>query len=437
MAEGDSGADVLDRLIGPPSTAQSPGEGAGVSRLDGLDLRPETLWPSVEARGEPPQWWDAARGCVVVLAADFKGHSLRSANLSGASLERVDFTAADLATATLRGTVLGGASFDRALLEEADLEGASLRFATFREAVLEGASLRSADLWGAKLPEADADKADFRDAQLEEADFRDADVRSADFRGAKLGLTDFRGADLRMSDFRDCQPRAAKFDGADLRRARLEQVDLTNASLDRVWLSDARLDRTRFHREQLGGMIGEEAAGEYELAHRGYLSLERNFAEIGDPEGASWAYRRRRRMGKLAARRQAVREFKAGRVFAGIGPFASYLNHKLVELVCDYGESVPRVLATIFAVVAFYAGVYATFAGVAREGAAADGGRQVTRSATDLVAYSATAMIAPGDPPEGLHPAAEWAQVATMTQGYLGIFLIGLLGFVAGNRIRR
>jgi uncharacterized protein YjbI with pentapeptide repeats len=380
MAEVESGA-VLDGLVGPARPA-APAE---LPRLDGLDLRAEVIRPVVEGRAAPPAWWDAAAGRVCVLAADFAGRSLRAANFTGCAFERANFAGADLATAALRRTVLGGATFDKALLEEADLEGATLRFATLREAVLEGAKLRGADLWGAKLNEVDADKADFRDAQLEEADFRAADARAADFRGAKLGLTDFRGADLRAADFRGCVPRATKFDGADLRRANLEQVDLTNTSLANVWLSDARLDRTRFHRDQLAGRLGEEVAGEYELARRGYLSLEQNFAAVGDPEGASWAYRRRRRMEKLAARRQAAAAFRARRWAEAAVTGLRYANLKLVELICDYGESVPRVLASQLAVVAAYAALYALAGGIHRD---TPDGRAVTRTPLDVSRYS-------------------------------------------------
>lgn len=435
MAEAAQAAEILDALAHPP---QGPGPGGGGEvKLDGYDFRGEALQPVAAARNPPPAWWDADHARVTLRGADLRGRSLRSVNLSGADLERTDFGGADLANSTLRAALLGGAVFDRALLEEADLAGANLRFASFRECVLEGADLQAADLWGAKLGEVDADKADFRGAQLEEADFQEADAREADFRGAGLGLTDFRGADLRTADFRGCTPRAAKFDRADLRRANLEQLDLTNASLAHAWVSDARLDRTRFHRDQLGGVIGEELAGEYELARRGYLALEQNFAAIGDPPAAGWAYRRRRRMEKLSARHEAVVAARSRAWGRATVQGLKYLTHQIVEWVCDYGESVPRVLASQLAVVVLYVAFYAAAGAVLRDDPAAPGGRAVTRSAVDLISYGLTAMLAPGQAPDGLHPAGTGEQLVTLSQSYLGIFLIGLLGFVAGNRIRR
>ena len=181
-------------------------------------------------------------------------------------------------------------------------------------------------------------------------------------------------------------------------------------------------------------MIGEDAAGEYELARRGYLSLEQNFAATGDPAAASWAYRRRRRMEKLWAGRQAVEAVRSRRWGTAAGRGFGYLNHKLVELVCDYGESVPRVLATQLVVLLVYTGFYAAVGAVQRD---EPEGRTVTQSPIDLASYALTAMLAPGQAPDGLHPSDAVMQLVTLSQSYLGIFLIGLLGFVAWNRIRR
>lgn len=55
----------------------------------------------------------------------------------------------------------------------------------------------------------------------------------------------------------------------------------------------------------------------------------------------------------------------------------------------------------------------------------------------DLTLYSLTAMTSPGNPPENMFPRDEVAYFLTSVQSFLAIFLIGLLGFVAGNRIRR
>jgi hypothetical protein len=213
-------------------------------------------------------------------------------------------------------------------------------------------------------------------------------------------------------------------------------VSLAGCDLTHAHFADAWLDRTRLLREQLGGAIGEELDGEYELARRGYLALERNFDEVGESDASSWAYRKKRRMQKLAARRRASvaaaeRDFPAA-AWAAL----DYVSHLLTEWVCDYGESIPRVLLSMVVLFALSALVYAATDSVVRQDEAG-GGRVVTRRADDLALYSLTAMISPGNPPENLFASNVSAQLLTGAQSFLGIFLIGLLGFVAGNRIRR
>jgi hypothetical protein len=76
-----------------------------------------------------------------------------------------------------------------------------------------------------------------------------------------------------------------------------------------VCLGGASLSGTQLHRDHLGRAIGEELRLEFAGARLGYLALERNFVERGDPDAASWAYRKRRRMqktGSAAAVRQSL-----------------------------------------------------------------------------------------------------------------------------------
>ncbi len=427
------GEQFLAYLTAGPAAPASDGP-AEPARFDGVDLRAEAV--AGAARGDPPPaWWDAAEKRVRVADAVLPGASLRSANLAGVCLENANLAGADLADADLTGAVLGGANLSAALLEDADLRDAHLRFADLGMAALEGADLRGADLWGAKCREADLDKIDFRKAELEEADLRDVDARECDFREARLGLTDFRGADLKRSDFRGAVLRGTKFDGADLQLANLQDLDLSGCALTHVRLADARMDGTRLSPHQFGGALGEEAAGDYEAAVRGYRTLERNFAGQGDPDAASWAYRKRRRMAKRQAGREALRLMRGQSYGVGFDSAFQWLADWVVELVCDYGDSVPRVLMTYLVVVIGFGLGYAAGGAVERD--AAGGGRAVTRTVDDMILYSLKAMIAPGEPPDGLHAAGYRVQLATMVQSSAGLFLIGLLGFVAGNRIRR
>jgi hypothetical protein len=60
-----------------------------------------------------------------------------------------------------------------------------------------------------------------------------------------------------------------------------------------------------------------------------------------------------------------------------------------------------------------------------------------TSDPVDLALFSLTAMTAPGNPPDYLVPHTALGYVLAGLQTVLAIFLTGLMGFVAGNRIRR
>ena len=434
--------DATGRLIRRLTTSNDPACDAGASRtaaglFDGADLSVEGVRRLMAVDSLSPTWWDATTGEARFPDANLRGCNLRSARLGALACDRIDFSSADLANADLAGAQLGGGTFDSALLEDANLGGAHLRFASFRKTVLEGARLRAADLRGAVLSGAQMDHADFREAELEEADLRDVRGREVDFGGARLVLADLRGADLQGADFRGAVVRGAKFDAADFRHAHLEHVNLTSCSIEGIRLSDALLDRTKLHRSQLGPAIGEELSRDYELARRAYLNLEVNFLDIGDPEAASWAYRRRRRVQKLDARRQVRVAVQSRAWTAARAPLSRYASDKLVEVVCDYGESVPRVLLTLLLVFAGFMLWYGVTGAVAVDVPGSASARQVTSDPVALLQYTLTAMLAPGSAPERLHASGRIQEVVALLQSFVSIFLIGLLGFVAGNRIRR
>ncbi len=431
-------ADLVLRLIDPRAERRlqlPPAEGRAAA-LDEIDLSRETLCARFDPAAPPP-WWDAGRRGIDLRRADLRGASLRGARLAGANLEGANLAGADLAGADLSEALLDGADLGGAFVEDARFHGARLRFANLAGAALEGAKLDGADLWGASLGGADLDRTDLRGANLTEADLADTDLRGADLRDATLSGANLRGSRLEGSDLQGAALTGASLAGAVLRGAKLQAVSLAGCDVTHAHFADAWLDRTRLLLDQLGGAIGEELAGEHELARRGYLALERNFDEIGETDASSWAYRKKRRMQKLAARGRAraalaARDFAAA-AWAGL----DYASHLLTEWVCDYGESIPRVLLSMAVLFAAFTVLYAATAGVVRQDEAAGGRRVVTRRPDDLALYSLTAMISPGNPPENLFAANNAAQLLTGAQSFIGIFLIGLLGFVAGNRIRR
>ncbi len=370
--------------------------------------------------------------------ADLAGAVLGQANLEGALLEQASLPGADLASAVLRGAALAEANLREALLEDADLSDAGLRFADLRAAALEGANLQRADLHGAKaegailtgadLRGAHLGEASLRDADLTRADLRDADLRSADLRGARLGGANLRGAVLTGCDLGD----------AVLAEAELQSVDLSRCILARTYWSGVWLDKTRLRRDQLGDAIGEEVAGDFVAAAGGYLALERNFIDLGDSDAGTWAYGKRRRMAKLAARRKARDALRAHAWRTTARETIRASAAQLVEWVCDYGESIPRVLLSILAVYLVYTLLYGLTGSVLHVDTLRDGTtRYVTRDPREWAIFSLFAITTSGNPSIGLLPSGEGVQLLTGSEAFLGIFLTGLLGFVAGNQIRR
>ena len=113
-------------------------------------------------------------------------------------------------------------------------------------------------------------------------------------------------------------------------------------------------------------------------------------------------------------------------------------SDQIVEWVCNYGESVWRVLGTLLFVFIVFVPAYAlTDAVVKVEETPAGKTKTPTHEAADLALFSLTAMTSPGNPPDYLVPRNEVAYLLAGIQTVLSIFLTGLMGFVAGNRIRR
>ena len=369
-----------------------------------------------------------------IRGAKFAGAHLRGARLRGVGMQQVDFSGADLVGADLSGSDLSSANLCGAMLEDADLRRCRLRFAHLDGAVLERADLSGADLWGADLSRAVLVGANLRVAQLQEAIFRDADLTNADLRGASASMTNLNGSRLDGADLREIDLHRSDLRSARLRGARLDGVSLADCRLEGIHVADAILERTRFTRHQLGRVVGEEADREFDLAARGYLALERNFSMLGDSEASRWAYLRRRRVHKRARLAAATAAWSAGRPLRSVGAFLTAAADELAELLCNYGESVGRTIASLtFLAVAF--GFVYTITGAAVH-VDSSGKSSVSRDPFEIAVFTVSALVS-NAPSGGLQPAGAWVYGLIGVEALLAVTLTGLLGFVLGNRIRR
>ena len=442
-------ADAEGRLrLAPP-----PGERAV---LPGLRFGADSLRAIAAQSAELPPWWRQEGACLrgAELAgaempdADFTGADLtgadasrvmlRSGRLRQARLDGALLIGADLSGADFTGAQASEADFSDALMEDARFNGAVLRFARFNGALLDGAMMDGADLWAAKLDGAEAMDCSLRGAVLHEASLVGADLSGANLAGAELKKADLRGAKLGRADLRGANLAGADLRDADLAGASLPRVDLTNCALNGVRLAGAWLENTRMTVEQLGDGLGEEAAGEFAAARRGYFALERNFRGIGDPEAARWSYLRARRMGKRfawASLRSAIR-LRSWRALPVC--LANWFGDAFAEWLCDYGESLSRVLRAFLVTVLTFAAFYALTGSLVRTEAGPGGAvGDPSRNPLLLLGFSFLNMCTSGSPDIGLKPANHLIFFISSLQYVLGLVLIGLFGYVLGNRIRR
>lgn len=405
--------------------------------LNDIDLSPPALEKFNLSFSEKIAF-DPDTGGLSLRRARLGGARLRQANLQQVVLEGADLQGADLVGANLRGTALSEADLRGALIEFACLESAVLRFANISKAILEGSDLRRTDLWGANLEKAEITEANLQEAVLTEAKLSGADLTHSDLKNARLGRADFESAILKGADLQGASLEGANLRGAVLKNAKLHGLVLSGSDIRHVFISGAWLDKCQLEQEQFGGAIGEEIAGEYEDARKGYLALERNFIELGDPDAASWAYRKRRRMQKLAARKRARLALKSRKWGRSVANYMRYLSDQLVEWLCDYGESINRVLASLLVVYLAFTLIYGLTGSVVRVQETPDGAiKSPTSNLLDLLIFSLLAMTTSGSPAVGLMPSSEMVHALTGIQALLGIALTGLLGFVLGNLIRR
>ncbi len=432
---------VLQLAAGTPQAAAT---------YDEADVSPEAL-DRLEQQ-ETPAWQRSGSG-LDLHDRDLSGASLRSANLSFADLRNADlsdvrasgtilrhaqlegtqFARVDLVGADLSDVSAGEASFPDAMLEDARIARAQLRFADFTGAILEGADLTEADLWGARFNQAAADRAIFKKARLDESSLVEAQLPGADLSGATLRRANLSRAQLENANLRDAILDGANLSGADLTGASLPNLSLTGCDLTGVSFAGAWLERTRMRAHQLGDAVGEEISGNLAGAIDCYVVLERNFLSLGLSDDASWAYLRKRRVGRRLHQLQSkahydLRAWRPSAVAALL-----WLSDTLAEWLCDYGESLARVARAFLCILVGFAVLY-WLTGSLQPRAGFTNAH--LSSPVNYLLFSLDSMTTVGTSEVGLRPSGELGILLSSLQTVLGTILLGLFGFVLGARIR-
>lgn len=194
---------------------------------------------------------------------------------------------------------------------------------------MEGFVLRQARLEGARL------------SSQQGFDLRRADLSRANLQGASLFNLDLRGAQLLKADFSRANLNHAKMQDADLLGAILE-----GTKLEEVEWGEVVMQEQQAHLAGAEGK-GEEAARLYKEAEEVYRNLRRTYDSSGYAQDAGRFFYR-----EMVMRRKLMPRWSAQRLWS-----------KLVDLVCGYGESPPRVIVFSFINI-FGAAVFYLFLGV-------------------------------------------------------------------------
>lgn len=329
-------------------------------------------------------------------------------------------------------------------LSDADLSGMNLRGINFSKAVLNRANLSNAFL----------ERANFQEASCWRTDMSGSSLWSADLRGAELDECNLRGAYLQRAKLHNAILKKAFLEGADLHRAYLSETLIDRDSLGkhgiiqenaesyREYVFQTELFQQGFRPPKSAESLEERILERFSSGESVYRRLKNNYEQLGFYTDASWAYKRERRMRKRATRQKAKVAWKNRNLREFISFSVSWLSDWSVELLCDYGESVYRIIVWLLLLLLFIGPVLIYFSG----GLNWDGiNREIYFSLPNRVTQMLYGyfqgvlymldVLTTADYSE-LTPRNDLVRFVSGTMAILGISLIGLLGFVVGNRIR-
>jgi hypothetical protein len=271
----------------------------------------------------------------------------------------------------------------------------------------------------------------FAHADLDQTDFRGCRLDSCDFRYATFSRAQLAYATIRFTDFY----RATFADGTVLSDVDVELVSLESAQLE----SSVGPDWQSFRRRDRPPALVQESAADYaeflkltardrpqqatvesafasrlEDAARVYRRLSGLWTSRGQFHDAESAYVHSRRL-----EREAIGPRHRGAPFRPL----PWLLLWAADLLCAFGQSLGRVAAWILVVALLPGFAYWGLGGV--DGA--DG-------LLDNLLFGASQLTA--STPSELQPANRFVAWIGLLQTFVGVALLGLFGFVLGNKMR-
>lgn len=257
----------------------------------------------------------------------------------------------------------------------------------------------------------------FEDCTLVDCDLRRAVLTRTILRRSRLVLCDLHGAEVGVGTvfegacFDRISPPSSFGHAPDLSWEAFTQVPAAFVAEDEEaypgFLARTHMDRSERHD------CDKALANRLADAAHAYRALAGQLLANGQVRDAGRAYVRAQRLERT-------------RVRPGGGSFRpmAWLGLWLAGAVCEFGESLWRVVATLALVALLVAGALFAFDGLDRAG-----------GVTDYLLFSVARLVA--TTPEGIRPTSRFVEWIAVFETMVGIALLGLFGFVLGNALRR
>jgi uncharacterized protein YjbI with pentapeptide repeats len=302
--------------------------------------------------------------------------------------------------------------------------------------------------------------ANFKGCTIENARFSGAILSATNFRNCKFKWCDFRYIRCSQSTFQDSQ-----FYGCDFYRANFEDYSIfEGAEMVGVSLFMANLQGAGIRKKNLGPEILQEDLKLFKEFHYHYMNVSeidiedflakrhyeamqiyRHLTGIWASQGffqdAGWAYVKSKRNEKTTySPRYSHRVYKTKSVAAAspekgfsnllvaLKYFPKFIVYWFIDLICGFGESLGRLITSIIALLLGSALIYWVTGGLKSPAGT------VYTGFLDCLIFSIGNLTATDF--GRFIPTSRIAEIIIALQGLLGISLVGLFGFILGNKIR-
>jgi uncharacterized protein YjbI with pentapeptide repeats len=220
-------------------------------------------------------------------ASGLAGANLEGVDLTGASLQEIDFNFTDLTNAKLPQANLTGAILEVSKLNGTDLtkailHKADLAFTHLTKTKFPGADLTSAYLGAVTTDGVDFTGAHFDHSELAFADFTGGNLTGATFPGADLGFAAYTLNQLRVANLQ-----GAVFDGQTFYGSDLHGIDFSGASMKKTVFKDVTVGPTKFVGADLTGANFQQESRTINLSGANFNGATLTKASLGVTFGSS------------------------------------------------------------------------------------------------------------------------------------------------------